>query len=213
MVAISFPIDLIDTSLIWTRSFRLRVRQELSRIAGGGTIRKELGSPIWYAEYTTKSLKPSQLDEFRSKLDLVEGALGTFRGVKPSRCRPIAYPSSRAWFEGFSGVGSLSFIYPDNKRIDISGVPQGYIVSAGDLIQIGENDLYSVVRGGIASSGGVVSEVEVRPHLWTSTTIGNEVRLLRPSCLMAVDPSNTTVEENVSTGRGTVSFSAWEVRL
>lgn len=220
MVAISYPIDLIDTKLMWTRSFTLRVRQEFSRIAGGGTIRKELGTPIWYAEYTTRILLPSELDALRAKIDLLEGGIGTFRGLKPSRCRPIAYPISKPWFNlgddenpvPFDGNGFVSFVYPDNKRIDISGLPQGYIVSAGDLIQIGANDLYSVVRGGVASSGGVASEIEFRPTLWPSSTAGSVVKLLRPTCLMCVDPNETTIEEEPSTGRGTISFTAIEVR-
>lgn len=212
MAAVTFPLDLIDTEVFWTRSFRLRVRQEVSRVSGGTTIRKEIGSPLWYAEYQSIRLLPSELDYWRSRLDLMEGGIQTFCGVNPSRCRPIAYPSKAGFFPGFNGIGNLVIINADNKRLNIGGVPNGYRASAGDLIQVGDNDLYSVVNSVTAGADGFLYEVEVRPHVWPSTAAGASVRFLRPSCIMALDPDTVDIDIEPSTGRGTVSFAAWEVR-
>lgn len=212
MAAVTFPLDLIDTGVFWTRSFVLRVRQEVSRVTGGTTIRKETGSPIWYAEYQSKLLTPSQLDYWRSRIDLLEGGIQTFRGVSPSRCRPIAYPSKAGFFPGFNGIGNLVLINTDNKRINVGGVPAGYRASTGDLIQIGDADLYSIVSGKVAEADGFLYELEVRPHLWPSTTAGSQVRFLRPSCVMAIDPDTLEIDADPYNGKGTVSFSAWEVR-
>lgn len=212
MVAVTFPLNLIDTKVFWTRSFRLRVRQEFSRIAGGGAIRKELGSPVWWAQYVSRTLKPSEIDIYRSRLDLLEGGMQKFYGLNPSRCRPILYPSSNNVFPDFSGTGSLLSIAANNKEIAINGLPVGYMISAGDMLQIGDTDLYTVGRGAVAETGGIAYDVEVRPHLWTTSTVGLPVKLYRPTCLMAIDPAEVSIDVSPDTGKGTISFAAWEAR-
>lgn len=211
MAALTFPSDLILIGAFWRRSFRLSYRQELSRVAGGTTIRRNLGRPLWRAEYSTKSLRPNQLSEMRADVDALDGGIFTFRGYDPARCRPIAYPSKGTWFPGFSGVGRVAQIYPDNKRLDIDTLPAGYIVSKGDLIEVGEGRLYSVVRGAIAGAGGVASDVEIRPWFYPGTAVGNFVKLLQPYCPMAINPDELGEDTDTSTGRGVYSFTAWEV--
>lgn len=211
MAAIVFPADLIESGVFWRRSFRLSYRQEVSRVSGGITIRKNLGRPLWRAEYATKRLSANDVSRIRAMVDSLDGGIFTFKGYDPARCRPIAYPEKGQWFEGFNGSGSVSQIYADNKRIDISQFPPGYIVSTGDLINIGAARLYSVVRGGVASEEGVVSDVEVRPWLYPETTIGASVGVLRPFCDMAINPDDLTEDTDLATGRGTYTFTAWEI--
>lgn len=212
MVALTFPLDLIEAGVFWRRSFRLQRRQEVSRIANGGSIRKDFGRPLWMAEYVSKRLPANEVSRIRARLDALDGGIQTFRGYDPARCRPIAYPSRVGLPAGSTGAGTLASIFSDNKRVSLAGMGAGFIVSAGDLLQVGAGDLYSVVQGGTADSGGVIDEVELRPFLWPGTSVGAAVTLMRPSCLMAVDPGSVSEDVDIVTGRGTYSFQAWEVR-
>lgn len=211
MAALTFPADLIENGVFWRRSFRLAYRQELSRVAGGVTIRRNLGRPLWRSEFSTRRLSANAISRIRASIDSLDGGIFTFIGYDPARCRPIAYPSKGAWFDGFSGVARLASIYEDNKRIDIDQLPEGYMISTGDLINVGAYRLYSVVRGAVANSSGVASDVEVRPWLYPNTNVGDEVRLLRPSCRMAINPDELTEDVDIASGRGTYTFTAWEV--
>lgn len=212
MAALAFPLDLIESGVFWRRSFRLQPRQEVSRVANGGSIRKDFGRPLWRADYSTKQLSPNEVSRMRARLDALDGGIQTIRGYDPARCRPIAYPSHVGLPEGSTGQGEVSAIYEDNKRVDLSGLVEGFRISVGDLIQIRSGDLYSIVQGSVVGAGGIASEVEVRPFLWPGTAVGDSFTLMRPSCLMAVDPSSVTEDVSITTGRGSYSFTAWEVR-
>lgn len=211
MAAITFPSSLIESGVFWRRSFRLAYRQEVSRVAGGLTIRKNLGRPLWRAEFSTRRLSPNEISSLRADIDALDGGLFVFEGYDPARCRPIAHPGKGQWFDGFDGVGELSAIYPDNKRIDASGFPEGYVFTKGDLINVGAGRLYSVARGAVADAGGVAREIEVRPWLYPETTVGASVRVLRPFCDMAVNPDELSEDTDLATGRGTYTFTAWEI--
>lgn len=211
MAALAFPLDLIESGVFWRRSFRLSYRQEVSRVAGGTTIRKNNGRPLWKAEFASRRLSANEVSYVRARLDSLDGGLFTFMGYDPARCRPIAYPGKGGWFEGFNGIGNLAAIYEDRKRIDVGGFPSGYIFSVGDLINVGAARLYSVVKGATAGSDGVAYEIEVRPYLYPETSVGNAVSVLRPFCDMAINPDETSEDVDPTTGRGNYSFTAWEV--
>lgn len=212
MAALTFPLDLIETGVFWRRSFSLQRRQEVSRIANGGSIRKEFGRPLWMAEYTTKTLRANEVSRIRARMDSLDGGIQTFWGFDPARCRPIAHPSKKGFPAGVTGTGVVTLVYPDNKRLRLGSLGPGLIISAGDLLQVGAADLYSVVQGGTSTPSGNITEIEVRPFLWPGTAVNATVTVLKPSCLMAIDPASVSEDVNVATGRGTYSFQAWEVR-
>lgn len=212
MTALAFPLDLIETGVFWRRSFTLQRRQEVSRIANGGSIRKEFGRPLWMAEYTTKTLSANSISRIRARLDSLDGGIQTFRGFDPARCRPMAHPAKKGFPTGVTGSGLVKSIYSDNKRVRLSGMGRGLIVSAGDLLQLGTADLYSVVQGATSFADGDIVEIEVRPFFWPGTVAGMTATFIKPSCLMAIDPASVSEDVNVATGRGTYSFQAWEVR-
>lgn len=211
MAALTFPLDLIERGVFWRRSFRLAYRQESSRVTGGVTIRKNLGRPLWRADFATRRLRPNEVSYMRARIDAMDGGIFTFLGFDPARCRPIAYPLNGTWFPGFSGAGRVSIIYSDNRRIGVDQIPPGYVFSVGDLISINGNRLYSVVQGAVANEDGEVSEIEVRSWLWPDTSVGQAVSVLRPSCLMAINPDELTEDVDITTGKGSYSFTAWEV--
>lgn len=202
-MAITYPYDILADFPGWSTDFDLAYRQEISRTAIGQTFVKDFGSPLWTASYQSIVLRPNELDAWRARLKALEGGLQQFRGRPTSRCYPIAYPNG-------TGMGSVSAvtvgsIATDRKTVGLSGLPVGYVASVGDYIQIGGNNLHQIV----SVSG---PSVEVRPHLWPVSAVGDAVTLVKPSCLMTIVPSSINTTAELSTGRGVITFQGFESR-
>lgn len=202
-MAITYPYDILADFPGWSTDFDLAYRQETSRTAIGQTFVKDFGSPLWTASYQSRSMRPNELDAWRARLKALEGGLQQFRGRPTSRCYPIAYPKG-------SGMGSVSAvtvgsIATDRKTVGLSGLPVGYVASVGDYIQISGNNLHQIV----SVSG---TSVEVRPHLWPVSAVGDAVTLVKPSCLMTIVPGSINTTAELSTGRGVITFQGFESR-
>lgn len=218
-MTLSYPLDILADFPGWTPTFELMSRDELSRTAGGVTIPKNLGSPLWRASYVTRSLAPNLLDEWRARLDTLENGLKTFRGYPLSRCYPIAYPGG-SWPTGgaFSGeTATVHTVGSGNRSLRVDLLPAGFELRVGDLFQVkrgstDRRDLYRVMEPATADGSGVTPEFEVRPHLWPGVAVDDVVSVKRPWCVMAVVPGSISSTADPVTGRGTVSFEAMEMR-
>lgn len=216
MALITFPYDLLADFPGWSTEFKLNYRQDRSRSAGGTTYVKDMGSPIWRTTYSSRTMRPNELDKWRAKLDLLDGGLNTFLGVPLSRCYPIAYPNGSGqwaspWNSGITGQGSLSSIVTPNKEIRLAGLPANYQLNVGDMIRIGTRNLHRVMTAAVATGGGFAT-VEIRPPLWPESVAGAPVYFRRPFCNMVVDPDSISTTADKSTGMGTISFDGWEYR-
>lgn len=215
-MSITYPIDLLATFPGWTTVFELSYRQEQSRVAGGKTYVKDLGDPLWMMTAQSRQLSPNELDYWRARLDAMENGLQTFSGYSMSRCYPIKYPRG-TWPTGvaFNGTATLLSVGSDSKSISISGLPAGYVVSVGDMVQVG-TDLHRVMEGSTASGAGDTAVFEVRPHIWPGVAAGGSpattVTVKRPACVMAIVPGSVQSQADPQTGWGAVSFQAIEAR-
>ena len=213
-MAISFPFDLLADFPGWSTEFEFLRREEQSRTAGGVTVVKDLGEPLWQAAYLSKSLKANELDYWRARLDVLDGSQQQFRAYPLSRCFPIAYPNG-SWPTGSSFTGnaaSVGNIYASGKELNVDGLPSGFVVSVGDFLRIGTRNLHRVVAGAVANGFGVASQIEVRPHFWPETTEGDAVSVRKPYCRMTIVPGSISTAADLATGRGSISFRAIEAR-
>ncbi|NVP54455.1 hypothetical protein [Mycoplana rhizolycopersici] len=211
---ISLPFDLLADFPGWATEFQLLRREEQSRAAGGVTVVKDLGAPLWQAAYATTTLSPNDLDYWRARLDVLDGGQQQFLAYPLSRCFPIAYPNG-SWPTGsaFSGhTATLSARWASNKELTVSDLPAGYVVSRGDFLRIGSRNLHRVVNRVVASGAGVAGGVEVRPHFWPETAVGDAVSVHKPFCLMTIVPGSISTPADLVTGRGAISFRAIEAR-
>jgi hypothetical protein len=212
-MSLTAPFDILTGFPGWTTTFDLMYRQEQSRTAGGKTYVKDLGAPLWHLAAQSKILSPNNLDIWRGRLKALENGLFTFYGYPMSRCYPIAYPNG-AWPTGggFSGTsGVLTTINVNRKGIVVSSLPAGFVVSIGDYLQIGTTDLHQVVEAAVANGSGVTPQFEVRPFIWPAVVTSTAVSVLKPHCLMAVDPGSISTNSGLD-GKGTISFTATEQR-
>jgi len=199
-MAVTYPLDILADFPGWSTEFDLLHRQEFSRTAGGTTIAKDMGTPLWKAAFQSRVLSSNTLDMWRAKLNSLEGSLQRFMGRPMSRCYPIAHPNGR-------GLGDVSAVTVAsitlNKVVTLSGAPADYKSSIGDYVQIGRH-LYQIV--------GLDGGLEVRPHLSPGTAVGNAVVLVRPSVPMIIIPATLSTTADAGTGRGTITFQAIESR-
>ena len=202
-MAITYPYDILSDFPGWSTDFDLAYRQEMSRTAIGQTFVKDLGSPLWTATYQSASMNPNQLDSWRARLKALENGLQLFLGRPTSRCYPIAYP--RGTGMGDVSAVTVADIATDRKTVGLSGLPSGYVVSVGDYIQIGDTDLHQVVSVAGAS-------IEMRPHLWPTAAVGDDVTLVHPSCRMTIVPGSINTTAELATGRGVITFQGFEAR-
>ncbi len=212
-MAITYPLDILQAFPGWTTEFELLWRQEQSRQANGVTRVKDFGSPLWRAAYVSRTLSANDLDEWRARLDAMEGGQQQFKGYPLSRCYPIAYPNG-SWPTGgaFNGTtAAVNSINANRKSITLKSLPAGFQLRVGDMIQIGTFNLHRVQEVATATAG-VTGALEIRPHLWPETAINDAVSVKRPACLMTIVPGSISSSADPQTGRGTVSFQALESR-
>ena len=215
-MAITYPINLLPTFPGWTTGFDLRWRQEQSTQASGRILVKDLGSPLWTLRASTRTLSPNNLDAWRARLTALENGVQTFLGYPMSRCFPILYPNG-SWPTGgaFTGLtANLVGLNPNRKWIQLSALPAGFTLSAGDYISITvgtRRDLHQVMEATTAAAG-TTTEFEVRPHIWPDVTVTKPVAVKQPACLMAIVPGSLSSDTGLD-GRGAVTFQAIEARL
>ena len=212
-MALTAPLSILPEFPGWTTDFDPEFRQEMSRAAGGRTYVKDLGPSLWRMSVRSKLLQPNTLDYWRGRLQALENGLTTFRGYSLARTYPIRYPNG-SWPTGgsFSGLtANLHTIDANRKLIRVSALPAGFVLSVGDMIQIGTTDLHRVMETATADGAGLTPSFEVRPHLWPTVTTTTAVSVKRPACIMAVVAGSINTVSDLS-GFGSVTFSAIEAR-
>ncbi|NGN45185.1 hypothetical protein G6N74_29465 [Mesorhizobium sp. CGMCC 1.15528] len=209
-MAITYPYNFLDLFPGWATEFDVLYRQEQSRTAGGRTIVKDLGSPLWTATFQSRSMQPNELDEWRARMKALEGGTQEFRAWPTSRCYPIAYPNGVGM--GTVSGAQVNSIAANRKTISLKGLPVGYTDRIGDYIQIGTSNLHQVLEAATANGSGVTGTFEVRPHLWPLSAVNDAVTVVKPSCLMTQVPGSLSTTAELQTGRGTITFQAVESR-
>lgn len=202
--------DILATFPGWTTEFELMFRQERSRTAGGKTIVKDFGRPLWRAAYETTALSPNMLDRWRAILDSLDGGSLAFPGYSLSRVYPMAYPNGSWPGVTFTGNAQVASVGANNKSLALRGLPAGFKVSVGDMVQIGVDKLYRVMEDAVAGAGGQSGLFEVRPHLFPGTAEGFAALLVKPSTPMKIVPDTIKSLASKETGRGMISFQAME---
>jgi hypothetical protein len=108
-------------------------------------------------------------------------------------------------------TANLHTIDANRKLIRVSALPAAFVLSVGDMIQIGTTDLHRVMEAATADGAGLTPSFEVRPHIWPSVTTTTAVSVYRPACIMSIVAGSINTVSDLS-GFGSVTFSAIEAR-
>jgi hypothetical protein len=192
-MSISFPLTtLFDVAQIADQSFQLQSRQELSRMASGITIAKDLGSALWSATFTTGQMSNDDALTLEAKLNSLDGSVQLFEAFDLRRTNPKAYPDGTG-----ANNGTLLSVNANNKALALSGLAAGQVISAGDYLSFdygSSRALHQVVEAVTANGSGVTTQFEVRPHIrtgWT-TSPSTTVKLKSPRGQFVLLPNSVS---------------------
>lgn len=211
-MAITFPItELMDICQYSPEGqpWELMRRQEFSRTAGGRTIGKDLGGPLWSGGFSTVPLHIDDMLDFEAVLNSLDGVIGSFEA------RDLRRPYPRAHADGaFNDTGTI-FSVTNNKAIRLAGLDIGFEISRGDYMHFdygGNRQLLQAMESATATSGGVTPEFEVRPHLPVDLPLSPAiaVTLKKPSAICSIVPGSIS-KRMISGIHGVVSFQAMQV--
>ena len=185
-MALTFPLAL-DTLFaglpVAECEFNLPATMAMSRTRGGAIKTARLAERLWTGKIT---LAP-QLH--RNALGL-EAMISTL--LEPGRTflvhpLPFCYPRQDPSGAGLGGTTPVIYsIEAGGREFRISGLPAGYVLSAGDMLSFayGSNPvryaMHRVVTVATANGSGLTPNIEITPPIRPGATVGAAVTLARP---------------------------------
>ncbi|MER3352442.1 MAG: hypothetical protein RLQ73_00560 [Hoeflea sp. D1-CHI-28] len=196
-MALTYPLSVAD---FWGKlrmaatSFYLNEPQQIDRTAGGTVLKASLGESYWRG---TGVMIPHRLDdlngyEIEALLSVVNRAGSTFLCYDTRKPYPSADPDGSILG---SSTPTISALNANNRQMNVTGLPSGYVLTAGDLIgwNYGSNPtrytLHRIVKGVTASGAGTAIGFEVAPFIPSGTTTGTPVSLIRPVVKAVLEPN------------------------
>lgn len=214
MALLSWPsADIMESVGIETASLTIQRQRQFSQ-AGSGTIyRKDMGPAFWIGNLQSVPLYHADAEQVMALLDSMEDALSSFYVWNPALAYPQADPDGSILG---SSTPTIHTVNADNKRISITGLPAGYVLTRGDKVAVDYNSpsqraLYRIVDASVTADGsGVTAEFEISPRIRIGTTAGNTVHLVKPAANMMIVPGSLSCQTDSGT-TSRINFQTIEV--
>jgi hypothetical protein len=173
--------------------FNLRYRQEFARSASGRLQGKDLGPPVWEAEFDSVPLGLGAADGLMADFLSLGGLRQSFLAYDPVRPAPLSVQGgSLSALQSASVVAA--FISTDRARVRLEGLPAGFVISRGDRLGLrgvtGREYLFAVSEGAVASGLGVAGPFTVSPSVPVSIAAGAVATLIKPMIEMRLVPGS-----------------------
>ncbi|MEM9968495.1 MAG: hypothetical protein AAF755_10375 [Pseudomonadota bacterium] len=187
-MALSFPLaraDFFDLLPIARITLRPNDSRTFTETAGGELIPAGRAVPLWRGSIALDKERHRLFAELESKLTLLEQTGASFLLYDPRQPFPAADPGGAILGQATPMISALA---ANNREIDLSGLPAGYEISAGDLIgwtygaAPTRYALHRVVTGATASGSGTARDIELAPFLRPGLALNTPVTLVRPLC-------------------------------
>lgn len=188
MAALTFPLALnafFDTLDIADVTFEAPEPINMSRTAGGEVIKSSLGPALWQGSVSLLPGSPEDIAAIEALLSLVGRPGASFMVYDPRKSGPRADPTGSILG---ASTPTLESVDADMRRLSIEGLPNGYVLSPGDMLAFtyGSNPtryaLHRIIVGATADGLGVTPLFEVTPMIRTGATAGAAVTLVKPAC-------------------------------
>lgn len=190
-MTLAFPLSLAQFSdlldVAEATPLTLRRGDERSGVGDGRYWSARLHEPLWQ---TTLTL--SRLDNFADGA-LINSKLNVL-GLMENTClyTPVGRNGPASGVTTGLGAVTVSGIRADRGGVTLSGLPDGFVLTSGDVLSIqhgtGRYYLGEFSEGGTAnSSGAIVNHREIRPYLPFGVPVGAAVNLVRPVVRMMLE--------------------------
>ncbi|ARE40917.1 hypothetical protein RGUI_2776 [Rhodovulum sp. P5] len=213
-MTLSVPVPLAD---FWDRvplaqgsTFELDEAMEIDRTAGGIVLPAAIGARLWSGEvrfdvsFRAERARPAAI------LTALRRPGMPFFAYDRRRPYPLADPDGSALGAAtpvLAGIDSA-----DRSRVALSGLPAGYVLSAGDLVGWSYGSapvrytLHELAEDATADGAGGTGDVSIAPFWPTGTASGLAVTLIRPAIVAVYDPGTFQPGQGraggMETGRG-----------
>ena len=209
-MALTFPLaqtDLGDLLPIQSVTWELMRQQEFSGLGSGEGIAADMGPGLWEGDVSLRPLLHTDARAMAAKLDALDGAINSFYLANPLGWWPKLDPGGTVYG---ASTPVLDTIDDNRKEVRISGLPNDYQLSAGDMFAIdygspSRRALLRLVADVVASGAGLTPLVEVRPHLRPGITETLAVDFSRPAAKVKLVPGSVSQQMH-SANRTRISF-------
>lgn len=209
-MAITYPrTELHDLTDFEECRFTLIDRQEMSRAASGETRVKEIGPPLWKAQFQTVPLEPADARALGAWLRSLDNGLNLFTAYDARYPLPVSDPT------GAASLGSVLIASLSNGALSLKGLPNGFVITPGDYLAFdwasGARRAFHEVSEGVTANGsGVTAVFATRPHIRAGAAVDAAVTLVRPRAVWMLDGGSVQVA-TVGGSLTRFSFTATQV--
>jgi hypothetical protein len=197
-MALSFPLGIsVFADVLISTGFRWQLQRYIvtSGTAGGDIITREVSAPKWTAPVPLDPMLQVFASRIQSLIEAAEGqgSDGTFylydlRKAGPRMDRSGSIVGNR--------VCSIISMGASNAEITIGGLPNNYVMSAGDMFSIqlgsGRRALHRSTDTVVAGPGGTLPTFGVVPPLRVGTAAGQRCTFYKPIAECMVLPGSFT---------------------
>ncbi len=215
-MALTFPLSLAnfaDKLKIVSVKWQLQRRDEVSGLGGGQVLTAQLSPPLWTGSVTLAPLYHGEADQIQALIESLDGSLNDFYLYSPRRAYPQADPTGSILGAATPQIAALG---PDNKSIQLQGLPNGYKLTAGDFLHFdyGSNPVrrafHRLMETGSANGSGTTPMLEVRPHIRPGAVVGAVVTLIKPAARCFIVPDTFDPGETAAMIAGGMSFQVMQ---
>ncbi|MCB9993124.1 MAG: hypothetical protein H6873_05655 [Hyphomicrobiaceae bacterium] len=209
-MTLTFPLaadDFFDLVGVKAIAFNLSENQALSGLGGGELRATQLAPARWLAEIECALMTSADMSARQALFSRLQGAVNAFCLYPPHRAYPVADPDGSTYGSATPTVSART----SDFVLAIAGLPAGYVLTAGDFIQItydtSREYLGQFVAGATADGAGDVAAIEVSVPLPAAVAADDAVNLIKPSGLFRLVPDSVHFASADSLNQ-TLSFSA-----
>lgn len=211
---VAAPLTMPDGSRFAEWTMMLVHSRDVSILEGRRMESADFGTPYWKLTARTAAMTIAKADAFENFLFRASRGGATFVCPDFYRKRPRAYgetplSGTKAIGGAFNGDATVQAI-TNSRQVTVAGLPAGFILKAGDLIEFNKTALVRSLHRIIAdvtSGGGGTAAVQFEPPLNTAIfTTAATVRFEMPSCVAML----TDYELPKGAGAKQASFTATE---
>ncbi|HWJ88509.1 MAG TPA: hypothetical protein VNS12_10595 [Pelagibacterium sp.] len=179
---------------IGSPNWQLMRNDQTSGLGSGQPLSAELASPLWTLPVQLVSMGNDEADHILAMLEMLCHPGRKFYFSNPKREYPAADPSGATLG---AATPTLHTIAANNRQLRITGLPNGYRLTVGDMLAFDygpsgqkRRALHRVTETVSALSSGVTPTFEVFPHIRAGALVGDPVFLAKPAILASVMPGS-----------------------
>ncbi|MEM7751804.1 MAG: hypothetical protein AAF230_00225 [Pseudomonadota bacterium] len=165
-----------------------------SRTEGGDVLLDVVGTPLWRGEIALDRMVPAEARQAKALITVAQGGGASFMCYDRAHPNPTSDPGGVLVA---SAAPTIRALVLDRRLIALEGFPANYRLERGDYISFQyetnpvRTAMHQVVEAEVlASAGGVMPFMEVRPLLQPGAVVGAAVSVSKPAFKAVILPGS-----------------------